>query len=211
MASSFGKLKVGEYRSGKGITRLIIGEMHNREGDTTWRVLKVLDPYPEKGATVVVPTVDLERRVRISTLSPRYTKTKAYRVYTHLLEEYRPAIVVELHSFSSGAYPKLVDPLRFEKIGVPPLVPYKFGLPIRDQVLHGGPPPFSKKNFKVHGSYITLEIHEEFSEAARNTLLRVLELVVASNSPLEVRRKLMKLYPESMRKAEMLLLRYLQA
>ncbi len=205
-----GKLKIKEYHADEGITRVIIGEMHNRERHATWPLLEKFKPEPLEGSVIIVPTVDLAGNVYISVVNPKYMKTPAYKVYRSVLECYKPTIVVELHAFNSKAYSNLTDPNRLEKRGVPPLIPYKQEPLIEDQVLHGGPPPFAKNKFKEHGSYITLEIHKNYTEKAEKTLLDVLNIVVKSNSPQKIVNKLTEKYPESMKKAKELLYKYLK-
>jgi len=203
------KLRIREHRSDKGIIRLIIGEMHRREGEATWTILKELKPKPLKGSVIIVPTVDLERKVDISVINPKYLETQAYKTYCEILEHYKPNIVVELHAFNSKFYRNLTDPNRLEKKGVPPLIPYIDEPSIEDQVLHGGPPPYAKNKFKEHGSYVTLEISRNYTEKAKKTLLNILDIIVKSNSPREIIHKLTEKYPKSMKKARKLLYQYL--
>ena len=203
------KLKIKEYHASKDITRVIIGEMHNQERQATWPLLKKFKPKPLEGSVIIVPTVDLAGNVHISVVNQKYKETQAYKVYCSVLEYYKPTIVVELHAFNSKAYSNLTDPNRLEKRGVPPLIPYKQEPLIEDQVLHGGPPPFAKNKFKEHGSYVTLEIHRNYTEKAEKTLLNVLNIIVKSNSPQQIINRLTEKYPESMKKAKELLHKYL--
>lgn len=203
------RLRIREYHASKGITRLIIGEMHRRERGTTWSILKEFEPKPVKGSVIIVPTVDVEGKVNVSVVSQKYMETTAYKTYCKILEYYKPSIVVELHAFNSKSYQSLTDPHRLEKRGIPPLIPYEEQLMIEDQVLHGGPPPYAKNKFREHGSYITLEISRNYTVKAKKTLLNILNIIVKSNSPQEIISKLEEKYPVSMKKAKEFLCRYL--
>ena len=203
------KLRIKEYHADKGIVRLIIGEMHRQEREATWPILEEFKPKPLKGSVIIVPTVDIEGKVNISVINPKYMETTAYKIYCKILEHYKPDIVVELHTFNSKFYQSLTDPHRLEKKGVPPLIPYKEQPVIEDQVLHGGPPPCAKNKFREHGSYVTLEISRNYTEKAKKTLLNILDIIVKSNSPQEIIRKLTERYSESMKKAKELLYKYL--
>jgi len=205
-----GKLKIREYHAGRGIVRLIIGEMHRQEREATWPILEEFKPKPLKGSVIIVPTVDLKGKINISVINPKYLETSAYKTYCKILEHYKPDIVVELHAFNSKSYQSLTNSHRLEKKGVPPLVPYVEEPLIEDQVLHGGPPPYAKNKFKEHGSYVTLEISRNYTEKAKKTLLNILNIIVKSNSPQEIIRKLTEMYPESMKKARELLYKYLK-
>ncbi len=203
------KLRIKEYHADKGIVRLIIGEMHRQEREATWPILEEFKPKPLKGSVIIVPTVDIEGKVNISVINPKYMETTAYKIYCKILEHYKPDIVVELHAFNSKFYQSLTDPHRLEKKGVPPLIPYEEQPVIEDQVLHGGPPPYAKNKFREHGSYVTLEISRNYTEKAKKTLLNILDIIVKSDSPQEIIRKLTERYPESMKKAKELLYKYL--
>jgi len=75
------KLRIKEYHADKGIVRLIIGEMHRQEREATWPILEEFKPKPLKGSIIIVPTVDIEGKVNISVINPKYTETTAYKTY----------------------------------------------------------------------------------------------------------------------------------
>ncbi|MCP8304420.1 MAG: DUF2119 family protein [archaeon] len=204
------RLKVREHSSGRaGITRLIVGGMHGREYEVSSKILDKIKPNPSEGRVIVVPNVNISGRRYVSTTNEDYIKSPAGRVYLSIFERYKPDVVVELHIFNSKSYKNLVSPDRIYKRGVPRLMPYRSDLPIEDQILHGGPPPFVKDRFKEHASYITLEIHEKYGKEAEKTLLFILNSVINSNSVKEIREKLKERYRESMEKAGRLLRDYL--
>jgi len=203
-------LKVREYNSGGGgITRLILGGLHGREYEVIKKILDRIKPSPSEGRVVIIPNVNVSGTKYISIINKNYIKSPVGKIYLSILEHYKPDVVVELHVFNSISYENLVNPDRIYKRGVPRLVPYRADLPIEDQILHGGPPPFVKDRFKEHASYITLEIHEKYGKKAENTLLFILNSVINSNSVKEIRDKLKEKYKESMREAEILLYDYL--
>ncbi|MCP8322970.1 MAG: DUF2119 domain-containing protein [Candidatus Methylarchaceae archaeon HK02M2] len=203
------KLKIKEYKSGRtGITRLILGGMHGREHEVIKKVLVILKPNPPEGRIIIVPNVNIFGGRYVSMINEDYIKSSAGKLYLSILERYKPDVVVELHVFNSKSYKNLVSSDRIYKKGVPNLVPYRSDLPIEDQILHGGPPPFVKEKFKEHASYITLEIHEKYGKKAEKTLIFILNSVINSNSVIEIRKKLKERYQKSMSEAGRLLQNY---
>lgn len=203
-------LNVREHDSGKeGITRLIVGGLHGKEYYVIKKILDNFKPSPLKGKVIIIPNLNIFNKKYISTTSKDYINSPLGRIYLSILDHYKPDVVVELHVFKSKSYKNLVSLDRIHKKGVPRLVPYRKDLPIKDQILHGGPPPFIKDKFKEHASYITLEIHEKYGKDAEDTLLFVLNSVINSNSVEEIREKLKEKYKESMEEAARLLQDYI--
>jgi hypothetical protein len=203
-------LEVREYESGKeGITRLILGGVHGNEGRISKKILEKIEPSPSEGKVIIIPNLNVSRKGYISTLDENYTSSPTGRIHLSILEQYRPDVVVELHAFNSKGYKSLIDKDRMNKKGVPRMVPYREDLPMRDQVLHGGPPPWIKDRFKEHASYITLEVSEDYGKEAEKTLLFILNAVICSKSVKEIRDRLKGKYQASMKKAGSLLKDYL--
>ncbi|MGQ9719685.1 MAG: DUF2119 family protein, partial [Nitrososphaerales archaeon] len=196
--------------SGKeGITRLILGGVHGNEGRVSEKILKKIEPNPSEGKVIIIPNLNISRRGYISTLDKDYVSSPTGRMHRSILERYRPDVVVELHAFNFKGYKSLIDKDRMNKKGVPTMVPYREDLPMEDQVLHGGPPPWIKDRFKEHASYITLEVHEDYGKEAEKTLLFILNAVMSSKSVKEIRDRLKGEYQASMKKAGSLLQDYL--
>ena len=129
-----------------GLTKLIVGGLHGREGKITEPILKKLitGEKPTNGNLIVIPALCKNKRY-ISTLNKSYYETKEGKKLLSLIQKYKPEIYVELHCYRKSAYQLLTDPERKLKRGVPPLVE------ISDGVLIGSISPhlFSMFNFKL--------------------------------------------------------------
>ena len=196
-------MKVYTLRSKKeGLTRLVVGGLHGREGAVTKRVLErfVRDGRPRSGTLVVVPSL-CRGSEYVSTLSERYLETREGKALLGLLKHYRPDIYVEVHCYAEKAYKSLTSSARLDKRGVPKLVELEKG------VLIGSSPPrlLSTGLFKLG---ITVEIPCKGRESD-DTLLALLRVVRDQDTIDEILSQLEAIYPRQVREAIELYERYL--
>jgi len=188
-------LKIHVFKSKrKGLTKLIVGGLHGREGRVVKPILKrfILEGGPRSGMLIIVPSLCSKARY-VSTLSKRYFETNEGRRLLSLLSHYKPDVYVEVHCYAKKAYKSLISPMRIVRKGVPQLIELEQG------VLIGSSPPFllSIGLFKLG---ITVEIPCRNGES-REILLRLLRIVRDQEAISEIISEIMKLYPKQISKA----------
>ncbi len=145
--------------------RLFVGGLHGDEWRHTSGLLESLDA-PGAGTLVVIPK--LTDLAYVSTLDERYY-TGYGRDLIAAIEETRPAIYLELHSYSD--FDGLTDSRRIDKKGVPAYVE------LEDGVLIGSISPIlRRKCFSVHNFCVSFEIPDENGRSHR-TITRLLDFV----------------------------------
>jgi hypothetical protein len=166
--------------------RLIVGGLHGSEGVKTEPILKEVSRNVEKGSLILC---NLSRRVRyISTINKAYYSTTIGIRLLNLIRRYRPEIYIELHSYSKKAYPKLTDPFRKEKKGVPPLIELEDGI-----LLGSVSPHIRASEFRKNDLCITLDLPFELKNTIK--ILQILNTSIASQDRLELLEKLREKYP----------------
>jgi len=178
----------------KGLTRLVVGGLHGREGRTVKLILKrfILEGGPRSGMLIVVPSLCDEAKY-VSTLSKRYFETEEGRKLLNLLSHYKPDVYVEVHCYSKKAFRSLTSPMRMVRKGVPQLIELERG------VLIGSSSPLllSTGLFRLG---VTVEVPCRNGES-RDVLLRLLRIVRDREAISEVLGELMKLYPKQLSEA----------
>lgn len=106
-----------KYRMmGKGDpVRLFVGGLHGNEWMDTSDILEKLEP-PAAGSLAIIPVVCKEKYV--STLEERYYRTLG-KIIIQAVEELRPSIYIEFHSYSKQNQKLLTGTERIHKAGVP--------------------------------------------------------------------------------------------
>jgi len=190
------------YSTLEGPRRLIL-VVHCRELPDLEPLLAEAACSLSSGRLVIARCLDEGRY--ISTVSPRYLKSRAGRLHLKLLSELKPDITVELHSYSPRAAPALTSPWRRL---APPLVELEAGL-----LLGSVPPPLASP-LRLQGIslllprvYLTLEV-ERGSNRALEAAARVMRQAATCSSGLELIYWLFKLYPRQLAKAARRFSRY---
>ena len=127
--------------------RLFVGGLHGDEWMHTSALLESLDA-PETGTLVIIPK--LTDRAYVSTLDDRYYEGYG-RDLVAAIEEIKPAIYLELHSYSD--FYGLTDSGRIDEKGVPAYVE------LEDRVLVGSISPILRRIcFSVRDFCVSFEI-----------------------------------------------------
>ena len=130
--------------------RLFVGGLHGDEWVHTSALLESLDA-PRTGTLVVIPK--LTDRAYVSTLDNRYYEGYG-RDLVAAIEEIKPAIYLELHSYSD--FEGLTDFRRIDKKGVPAYVE------LEDGILIGSISPILRRRcFSVRDFCVSFEIPAE--------------------------------------------------
>lgn len=95
--------------------RLFVGGLHGNEWIDTSDILEELEP-PATGSLAVIPLVCKEKYV--STLEERYYTTLGRQII-QAVQELKPSIYIEFHSYSKQNQKLLTDAERISKVGVP--------------------------------------------------------------------------------------------
>lgn len=141
----------------------------------------------------------------ISTVSPRYLKSRAGRLHLQLMLELKPDITVELHSYSPRVASTLTSPARRL---APPLVELEAGL-----LLGSVPPPLAAPlrsqgiSLLLPRVYLTLEV-ERGSSSALEAAARAMRKFAECSSGLELIYWLFRLYPRQLARAARRFSRY---
>jgi hypothetical protein len=136
---------------GKGTTRLFVGGVHGKEGQSTIFALKRIQSIHVKTGKLIIYNCDQSEY--ISTLDNRYYYSKMGKEILRLINHYQPEMYIEAHCYHPKNYTKLTDLQRKEKIGVPPLIELEKG------VLIGSVSPHIRKSlFKREDVCLTLEM-----------------------------------------------------
>jgi hypothetical protein len=164
--------------------RLFVGGLHGDEWRHTSGVLESLDA-PGAGTLVVIPK--LTDLAYVSTLDERYYTGYGGDLIA-IIEDIRPAIYLELHSYSD--FDGLTDSRRIDKKGVPAYVE------LEDGVLIGSISPILRRMcFSVRDFCVSFEIPAENGRSQR-TITRLLDFVKECVSVGEFVDFLLERYPE---------------
>ncbi len=178
------------YGSGKPI-RLFVAGLHGDEWKDTTELLKSITP-PETGILALIPLVD--RGKYISTLNPEYYPETGKKIL-EAIEELKPEIYIELHSYSSENFEKLAGKNRLELIGVPAYSILKEG------VLLGSVSPWvRRKYFPKETLCLSFELPKGSAES-RKFAARMLEILKEIQSRDEFIEYMKKEFPAQAKKA----------
>jgi len=175
--------------------RLFVAGLHGDEWkDTTGlmaELMKGIKP-PRTGTLALIPLVDNGKY--ISTLDPDYYPGIGKKILK-AIEELKPEIYVELHSYSSENFEKLAGKSRLELIGVPAYSILKEG------VLLGSVSPWvRRKYFPKEALCLSFELRKGSVESRKFTA-RMLEILKEIQSRDEFIEYMKKEFPAQAKKA----------
>lgn len=178
------------YGSGRPV-RLFVAGLHGDEWKDTTELLKGIEP-PESGTLALIPLVDCGKY--ISTLNPDYYSGTGIKILK-AIEELKPEIYIELHSYSSKNLEKLAGKNRLELTGVPAYSILKEG------VLLGSVSPWiRKKYFPKEVLCLSFELRKRSLESRKFTA-RMLEVLKEIQSRDEFLEYMKKEFPAQAKKA----------
>jgi hypothetical protein len=178
-------------------TRLFVAGIHGDEEAITRPIFEMMikDIKIISGRLVVV---SLSRDCPyISTLNEAYYDSTNGKKLLELIQEYRPGIYVELHTYKIDNHSNLIDPDRRKKIGVPPFTD------LEEKVLIGSVSPLIRTSkFRREDFCFTLEMPDPHSEKALQIALHILRSISLSTSRGEILEKLREQYPLQIQEVE---------
>nr|WP_292390048.1 DUF2119 domain-containing protein [Methanosarcina sp. UBA5] len=178
------------YGCGRPV-RLFVAGLHGDEWKDTTELLKRIKP-PKTGTLALIPLVDNGKY--ISTLNPDYYLGTGKNIIK-AIEELKPEIYVELHSYSSKNLEKLAGKNRLELIGVPAYSVLKEG------VLLGSVSPWvRRKYFPKEFLCLSFELRKRSAES-REFTARMLEVLKEIQSRDEFIEYMKKEFPAQAKKA----------
>jgi hypothetical protein len=178
------------YGSGKPV-RLFVAGLHGDEWKDTTGLLKDIIP-PETGTLALIPFVDCGKY--ISTLNPDYYPGIGKKILK-AIEELKPEIYIELHSYFSENLEKLAGKNRLELIGVPAYSILKEG------VLLGSVSPWvRRKCFPKEALCLSFELRKGSVES-REFTARMLEILKEIQTRDEFIEFMKKEFPAQAKKA----------
>lgn len=178
------------YGSGRPV-RLFVAGLHGDEWKDTTGLLKNIK-LPETGTLALIPLVD--RGKYVSTLNPDYYSGTGKKILK-AIEELKPEIYIELHSYSSGNLENLAGKDRLELIGVPAYSILKEG------VLLGSVSPWvRKKYFPKEALCLSFEL-QKGNVKSRKFTARMLEILKETQTRDEFIEYMKKEFPAQAKKA----------
>lgn len=169
------------YGSGKPV-RLFVAGLHGDEWQDTTGLLSDIKP-PETGTLALIPIVDCGKY--ISTLNPEYYPRIGKKIIK-AIEELKPDIYIELHSYFSENLEKLAGKDRLELIGVPA---YSI---LKDGVLLGSVSPWiRRKYFPKEALCLSFELQKGSMESKKFAvcMLEVLKEIQSRDEFIEYMKK----------------------
>lgn len=171
--------------------RLFVAGLHGDEWKDTTGLLKGIKP-PKTGSLALIPLVDCGKY--ISTLNPDYYPETGKKIIK-AIEELKPEIYIELHSYSGENLEKLAGKHRLELIGVPAYSILKEG------VLLGSVSPWvRRKYFPKEALCLSFELRKGSMES-RKFAAHMLEVLKEIQSRDEFIEYMKKEYPAQAKKA----------
>ena len=107
--------------NGEGPTKLFIGGLHGNEGVTSQIFLNRIDN--EDLCDGQFYFYNFDKTDYISTIKKEYYESELGQKVLKLIKYFEPDFYTELHCFNLKNYDKLTSFERYEKTGVPPLIP----------------------------------------------------------------------------------------
>lgn len=185
-------LDVGMKIYGRGRpVRLFVAGLHGDEWKDTTGLLKNIKP-PKNGTLALIPFVDCGKY--ISTLNQDYYPGNGKKIL-RAIEELKPEIYIELHSYSSENLEKLAGKNRLKLIGVPAYSILKEG------VLLGSVSPWvRRKYFPKEALCLSFEL-QKGSMKSRKFTAHMLEILKEIQSRDEFIEYMEKEFPAQAKKA----------
>lgn len=171
--------------------RLFVAGLHGEEWKDTTEILKSIKP-PKTGTLALIPLVSSGKY--ISTLDPGYYPGTGKKIL-EAIEELKPEIYIELHSYARENLEKLAGKDRLDRIGVPAYSILKEG------VLLGSVSPWiRRKYFPKEALCLSFELQKGNIES-RKFAARMLEILKETRSRDEFVEYLKKEFPVQAKKA----------
>ncbi|TQD26127.1 DUF2119 domain-containing protein [Methanolobus vulcani] len=171
--------------------RLFVAGLHGDEWKDTSDILENIEA-PQKGTLAVIPLVNNGNY--ISTLDERYFSEIGIPII-EAVEELRPDVYIEIHSYSAENLESLTGSTRLERIGVP-----AFSRLDHDVLMGSVAPYIRRKYFPQDALCLTFEIQKEnhdSKEYARKLINRMKEFTSRD----EFLYYMLDMYPKQARKA----------
>lgn len=187
---SYSDSKMKIYGSGKPV-RLFIAGLHGDEWKDTTEILWNIKPS-KTGTLALIPLVSSGKYV--STLDPDYYPGTGKKILK-AVEELKPEIYIELHSYSGENFEKLAGENRLDRIGVPA---YSV---LNEGVLLGSVSPWiRKKYFSKEALCLSFEVRKGNLES-RTFTAHMLDVLKETKSRDEFIAYMSKEFPVQAKKA----------
>ncbi|WP_094226638.1 DUF2119 domain-containing protein [Methanolobus psychrotolerans] len=171
--------------------RLFVAGLHGEEWKDTSDILENIEA-PQKGSLAVIPLVDKGNYV--STLDGSYFTGIGISIIK-AVEELRPDIYIEIHSYSVENLTKLTEPDRLDLVGVP-----AFSRLDHDVLLGSVAPYIRRKYFPQDALCLTFEI-QKGNALSKQYATRIINRMKEFTSRDEFLMCMLKRYPKQARKA----------
>jgi hypothetical protein len=176
------------FNMGSGPSRLFIGGLHGKEGETTFQALQNFDGSALNTGKLCL--YNFSPSPYISTLERRYYDTPTGLEVLDLIKKIQPTIYLELHCYQVKNRSKLTHNERKIESGVPPLIELDKG------VLIGSVSPIIRSVFfKKYDFPFILEMPCHPPADSLQVYLEVLNIAADSDKRSEILEKLGRLYP----------------
>jgi len=186
---------------GKGPSRLFVGGIHGKEGQTTIKALESFDSDSLKKGKLFL--YNLSASPYISTLNRKYFNSPRGLELLSLIKKLKPKIYLELHCYRKESHLQLTHEDRKTVNGVPSLVELDKG------ILMGSISPIIRSVFFKQCDFpFILEIPCNPDIAALNVYLDVMNITAGSDDRFEIFKKLEDKYPQQVKKLENYFLDY---
>lgn len=107
--------------NGRGPTKLFLGGVHGNEGKTSIKFIKLIKQ--EDLSCGQFYFYNFDQTEYISTIKNEYYESDLGQKILNLIKYFEPDFYTELHCFNLKNYDRLTSMERYEKTGVPPLIP----------------------------------------------------------------------------------------
>jgi hypothetical protein len=171
--------------------RLFVAGLHGDEWKDTSDILENIEA-PQTGTLAVIPLVN--RSNYISTLDDRYF-TEIGTSIIAAVEELKPEVYIEIHSYSAENLKKLTEPERLNRIGVP-----AFSRLDNDVLLGSVSPYIRRKYFPQEALCLTFEIQKD-NNLSKKYAMKIMERMKEFTSKEDFLDCMLKRYPLQAQKA----------
>ena len=171
--------------------RLFVAGLHGEEWKDTSDILEGIEA-PQKGTLAIIPLVN--KGNYISTLDDNYF-TDIGTPIVEAVEELRPDIYIEIHSYSAENLIKLTEPERLDRIGVP-----AFSRLDHDVLLGSVAPYIRRKYFPQDALCLTFEIQKE-NALSKQYAAKIISQMKEFVSKEDFLKCMLKRYPKQAKKA----------
>jgi hypothetical protein len=171
--------------------RLFVAGLHGEEWKDTTDILENIEP-PQTGTLAVIPLVN--RGNYVSTLADGYF-TEIGTSIIEAVEELKPEVYIEIHSYSAENLEKLTGAERLQRIGVP-----AFSRLDHDVLLGSVAPYIRRKYFPQDALCLTFEIQKE-NPASKEYATKIINRMKEFTSRDEFLECMLEKYPKQAKKA----------